>query len=212
MPAAAFANDGSIVSVAQAIETSVSEASPESAEVGSPISAIRQFMSDVEDARKITGDDPYQKRLDHLIPVVTAAFDMHAMSSAIVGRSVWRVWSPDEQNNFSSVMTEFLSATIAGRLNIETNRPTDVLEAVPGPRGSQIVRTLSTQNGEEIRVDYRVAPRGDGWAIVDIVADAKVSEVARRRAEFLGIIQAQGNAGIIAAIEKKILQLNQSGA
>jgi len=48
------------------------------------------------------------------------------------------------------------------------------------------VRTHSSQNGEAIRVDYRVVVNEDQWSIADIVADAKVSEVARRRSEFFG--------------------------
>lgn len=178
----------------------------------SPEASINQFLNAVEAAREISGEDLYRTRLAHLVPVVSSAFDMHAMSSAIVGRSVWRRWTVNEQNGFASVMTEFLSATIAGRLEIETDQPTEVIETVAGPGSSQIVRTISMQNGEAIRVDYRVVADEKHWAIVDIVADTKISEVARRRAEFLGIIQTQGHAGIIAAIEKKIMQLDQSDA
>jgi ABC-type transporter MlaC component len=108
-------------------------------------------------------------------------------------------------------MTEFLAATIAGRLELETNQPTQVLETIAGPRDSQIVRTLSLQGDEAIRVDYRLTQGQGGWAIVDIVADTKISEVARRRAEFLGIIRTQGHAGIVAAIEEKIRELERTG-
>ncbi len=176
-----------------------------------PEVVILQFIEKVEKARVFESDQLYRTQLSHLVPVIGDAFDMQAMSAAIVGRVVWRGWSEDERENFASIMTEFLAATIASRLELETDAPTEIQATIDGPRGTKIVQTLSTQNGESIRVDYRLSQIDRGWAIVDIVADAKVSEVARRRAEFLGIIRNQGHAGIIAAIGKKLEQLDQTG-
>ncbi|MDF1847799.1 MAG: ABC transporter substrate-binding protein [Parvibaculaceae bacterium] len=176
-----------------------------------PQAVILQFIEKVENARVLETDQLYRTQLAHLVPVVGDAFDMRAMSAAIVGRVVWRGWSEDEKENFSSIMTEFLAATITSRLELETDAPTEIQATIDGPRGTKIVQTVSTQNGENIRVDYRLSQIDRGWAIVDIVADAKVSEVARRRAEFLGIIRSQGHAGIIAAIGKKLEQLDRAG-
>ncbi|WOF72976.1 ABC transporter substrate-binding protein [Parvibaculaceae bacterium PLY_AMNH_Bact1] len=183
---------------------------PERAQIA-PQTVILQFIEKVESARALETDELYRAQLAHLVPVVGDVFDMRAMSAAIVGRVVWRVWSENEKADFADIMTEFLAATIASRLELETNAPTEILATIEGPRGTKIVQTLSTQNGESIRVDYRLSQVNRGWAIVDIVADAKVSEVARRRAEFLGIIRSQGHAGIIAAIGKKLEQLDQAG-
>jgi len=176
-----------------------------------PEVVILQFIEKVEKARVFESDQLYRTQLSHLVPVIGDAFDMRAMSAAIVGRVVWRGWSEDERENFANIMTELLAATIASRLELETDAPTEIQATIDGPRGTKIVQTLSTQNGESIRVDYRLSQIDRGWAIVDIVADAKVSEVARRRAEFLGIIRNQGHAGIIAAIGKKLEQLDQTG-
>lgn len=176
-----------------------------------PQRVILEFIEKVEAARIIDTDERYLIQLEQLIPVVGDAFDMRAMSGAIVGRTIWRGWSASEQDGFAEIMTEFLAATIASRLELETDAPTEILMTIDGPRGTKIVQTLSAQDGESIRVDYRLAKIDRGWAVVDIVADAKVSEVARRRAEFLGIIRIQGHAGIIAAIGKKLQQLEQTG-
>ncbi|MCE7999749.1 MAG: hypothetical protein HEP70_12890 [Rhodobiaceae bacterium] len=176
-----------------------------------PQEVILQFVEKVESARALKADEPYQAQLAHLVPVVGDTFDMRAMSAAIVGRVIWRGWSEEERDGFASIMTEFLAATIASRLELETDVPTEIQSTIEGPRGTKIVQTLSTQNGENIRVDYRLSRIDRGWAIIDIVADAKVSEVARRRAEFLGIIRSQGHAGIIAAIGRKLEKLGQTG-
>ncbi len=185
-------------------------ATTERAEIA-PQAVILQFIEKVENARAIEAEELYQAQLNHLIPVIDDTFDMRAMSGAIVGRTIWRGWSDEEKADFAKIMTEFLAATIASRLELETDVPTEIQATIEGPRGTKIVQTLSTQNGESIRVDYRLAEIDRGWAIVDIVADAKVSEVARRRAEFLGIIRNQGHAGIIAAIGKKLEQLERTG-
>lgn len=176
-----------------------------------PQTVILQFVEKVESARALETDELYRAQLAFLVPVVGDTFDMGAMSAAIVGRVVWRGWSEDERTDFADIMTEFLAATIASRLKLETDAPTEIQATIDGPRGTKIVQTFSTQNGESIRVDYRLSQIERGWAIVDIVADAKVSEVARRRAEFLGIIRNQGHEGIIAAIGKKLEQLGQTG-
>jgi len=176
-----------------------------------PEVVILQFIEKVKKTRVFESDQLYRTQLSHLVPVIGDAFDMRAMSAAIVGRVVWRGWYEDERENFANIMTELLAATIASRLELETDAPTEIQATIDGPRGTKIVQTLSTQNGESIRVDYRLSQIDRGWAIVDIVADAKVSEVARRRAEFLGIIRNQGHAGIIAAIGKKLEQLDQTG-
>lgn len=176
-----------------------------------PAEAIIQFTENVEAARQMEADDLYVARLTHLVPVIGRHFDIGAMSRMIVGRSTWRGWSEDEQQDFVGLMRRFIAATIVGRLDIETDQPTEVREVVEGPSGTMTVRTKSFQSGEAIDVDYRVRETADGWQIVDIVANSTVSEVALRRAEFVGIIRAKGYAGIVAALEQKLEQLERAG-
>ena len=62
---------------------------------------------------------------------------------------------------------------------------------------------LVLKDGDPVRLGYLLHRTPNGWKIVDVYFDDTISELARRRAEFGPMIQAQGVNGLIAAMKKK---------
>ncbi|MEQ9518619.1 MAG: ABC transporter substrate-binding protein [Parvibaculum sp.] len=171
------------------------------AEVTTPAVLVEQFVATAARAENATA----------LQETIATLFDVEAMSKMIVGRLTWRDWTGVQQHAFVDRMTLFIATMIVSRREQEAEPATEIFETREGPSGTQIVSTRSHFNGEPVRVDYHLRDKDGVWTIVDIVADAKISEVARRRAEFSSIILAQGHAGILAALEQKIRQMEPTG-
>ena len=51
----------------------------------------------------------------------------------------------------------------------------------------------------------------DGWRIIDVLLDAKYSELARQRAEFAAVLKSGGLPDLIATLEDKIQALSGEG-
>ena len=75
----------------------------------------------------------------------------------------------------------------------------------PAPRSTVLVKTeIVKSNGDIIMLNYLTKPYGNNWRIVDVYLDAKYSELARLRSEFLSVLGKGGFAALMAKLEERI--------
>jgi phospholipid transport system substrate-binding protein len=58
-----------------------------------------------------------------------------------------------------------------------------------------------------VGLNYVLKQFPDGWRIIDVLLDAKFSELARQRAEFAAVLKGGGASDLIAMLEEKIKKL-----
>ena len=78
----------------------------------------------------------------------------------------------------------------------------------PGPRDAIVVESrLIRPKDEPIGLDYVLHQSNDAWRIIDVLLDAKFSELARQKAEFAAVLKDGGVDSLVATLEQKIEDL-----
>jgi phospholipid transport system substrate-binding protein len=141
----------------------------------------------------------YAGRCEQISPVVHQSFDVVFMARAVVGRA-WKDLSKEEKDRWVATFEAFLISTFAHRFDGYSGQTFEVLGRKPASQNTVVVMTkLTRPHDEDVRLDYRMRERSDGWKIVDIYANGKVSEVATRHAEAASLLKDGGIENLIAS-------------
>jgi phospholipid transport system substrate-binding protein len=146
----------------------------------------------------------YQGRYRLLEPVLRKSYDFPFMTKVAIGRS-WSDISPSDQARLTDLFAEMSIANYAARFNGYTGERFEVLGQGPGPRDTVIVQTrLVRPKDAPVELNYVMREFPDGWRIIDVLLEAKYSELARQHAEFAAVLNGGGVPELIAMLEKKI--------
>jgi phospholipid transport system substrate-binding protein len=146
----------------------------------------------------------YQGRYRLLEPVLRKSYDFPFMTKVAIGRS-WSDISPSDQARLTDLFAEMSIANYAARFNGYTGERFEVLGQGPGPRDTVIVQTrLVRPKDAPVELNYVMRDFPDGWRIIDVLLEAKYSELARQHAEFAAVLNGGGVPELIAMLEKKI--------
>lgn len=167
-----------------------------------PVERLNTALLDVMQNAEALG---YQGRFDRLAPKLGSVFDFPTMARITLGRH-WRGLKPPQQEAFTEAFTDFSIAVFADRFDGFSGERFEILGEQPARRGAVLVRNqIVKSDGEAVPINYLVRPgtNGDSWQLVDILLDAKYSELATRRSEYNGIVKNQGIDALIAALKDK---------
>jgi phospholipid transport system substrate-binding protein len=144
--------------------------------------------------------DTVQARYERLLPVVSEVFDFSTMSRVAVG-SAWAEFGDDERRALAQRFAAYAAANYADNFDDASGLAFRTLEVgeADGPR-VQVLTELSRPRGEPVTFDYLVQRTDDGPRIVNVVVDGTMNELARRRAEFLSLLQAGGIDNLLATL------------
>jgi len=149
----------------------------------------------------------YQGRYRMLEPVLRRSYDFGFMTRIAVGRS-WADLSPDQQARLTALFAEMSIASYAARFNGYSGQSFEIVGEGPGPRNAVVVQTRLVRPGEApIQLNYVMRESPDGWRIIDVLLEAKYSELARQHAEFAAVLKGGGVPELIAMLEQKIKDL-----
>jgi phospholipid transport system substrate-binding protein len=183
---------------------------PAEALAGTPADLIRKLNETFIDVMKNAETLGYDGRHAALEPVLTDAYDFPEMTRVSSGRH-WRELTQAQKQQLIGAFTEYSLATYAARFDGFSGERFEVLGEDPAPADSvRVNNQIVPANGQPIRIDYLLRPRGGDWRIVDVYLRASVSELAVRRSEFTSVLAKQGFDGLIAALEAKIAALKKS--
>ncbi len=88
----------------------------------------------------------------------------------------------------------------------------EILGEGPAPAGGvRVNNQIVPASGESIRIDYLLRQTAGKWRVIDVYLKSSISELAVRRAEFMGILAKRGFDGLIAEIKAKISKLQTDG-
>lgn len=153
----------------------------------------------------------YEGRYRLLEPVLRQSFDFPFMARIAVGRA-WTEFSPPEQQQIVDLFAEMSIASFAARFDGFSGERFAIVDQRPGPRDAIVVESEILRPGDQpVGLHYVLREFEDGWRIIDVLLDAKFSELARQRAEFAAVLKSGGLPDLISSLEHKIEELAGQG-
>jgi phospholipid transport system substrate-binding protein len=184
------------------------QSSPPAAGLGAPskiVDALHDHLISVMKESKTLG---YDGRFEHLEPVISELFDIPFMAEKSVGR-YWKTVEEDDRGRLLTTFGQFTVANYAGRFTDYSGQSFETFKEEASKHGTVMVHSrLDKGNGETIQLNYRLRPdENDGWKIIDVLLNGTVSELALRRSEYSSLIQREGFAALMEALNERIADL-----
>jgi phospholipid transport system substrate-binding protein len=148
-----------------------------------------------------------KQRAAKLKPLLQQYFDMPTIAKYMLG-SYWRKATPEEQTEFTSVLTDFLALAYGKRFASYTGHEMDIGRVRDEGDGRSVVfSTVKLPNGEPARVDWTIEQAGSGYKIADVKVEG-LSLSDTHRQEFASVISNNGGSvsKLIDVLKKKVAQ------
>jgi len=146
-----------------------------------------------------------KERAAKLKPLLEQYFDMPAIAKYMLG-SYWRKATPEEQTEFTAVVTDFLALAYGKRFATYTGHEMAVGRVRDDGDGRSVVfSTVKLPSGDPARVDWTVEQAGDSFKIADVKVEG-LSLADTHRQEFASVINNNGGSvgKLIEILKKKV--------
>lgn len=140
-------------------------------------------------------------------------FDLPEVGKLVLARH-WRAATPEQQQEFLALFEDVQVYTWTRRFKDYSGETLEILGVQPeGETDFQVESRMLRGALEPIAVGWRVRKSGDGFKVLDIKVEG-ASMALTHRSEYSSVIQSGGGvAGLIAALRKKVAQLqSEAGA
>ena len=173
-----------------------------------PRAVVERLNAALLDSMRGAAQLGYEGRYQLLEPVLRQSFDFSFMTRIAVGRS-WSDLSAADQARVTGLFAQMSIANFAARFDGYTGERFEIVSEGPGPRDAVVVESRIVRPTEPpVGLNYVLKEFGDGWRIIDVLLDAKYSELAKQHAEFAAVLKGGGVPELIASLEHKIKQLS----
>jgi phospholipid transport system substrate-binding protein len=176
-----------------------------------PEQVIERLHASLIETMQSADELGYQGRYQQLEPVLEQSYDFPFMIRIALGPT-WRELDEPQQAELTELFTDMSVANYAARFDGYDGERFEILGEEPGPRGAVLVRSRIVPADEEpIELNYLLKEFEGGWRIIDVLLDARYSELARQRAEFAAVLRNGGVPDLAATLERKIAELTAEG-
>jgi phospholipid transport system substrate-binding protein len=153
----------------------------------------------------------YEGRYKQLEPVLEESYDFPFMIRIALGPT-WRELDESQRAELTELFTDMSVANYAARFDGYGGERFEILGEGPGPRAAVLVESrIVRPNADPVELNYLLREFQGGWRIIDVLLDARYSELAKQRAEFAAVLRSGGVPDLIATLERKIAQLTAEG-
>jgi len=137
---------------------------------------------------------------DQMRVEIGKAFDARAMSQSVLSTN-WRSASEAQQAEFQNLFMQTLENTYMGRLEAYTNETVEFRkEEIDNNRAT--VETVILTGGNEIRINYKLRQRSDGWFVYDVEVE-NVSMVSSYRETYRSVVRRDGMDGLLSQMRER---------
>lgn len=146
-----------------------------------------------------------QERASKLKPLLVQYFDMPGIAKYMLG-SYWRKATPEEQTDFTKVLTDFLALSYAKRFATYTGHDMAIGRVRDeGDGQATVFSVVKLPTGEEARVDWTIMSQAASFKITDVKVEG-LSLADTHRQEFASVISNNGGsvAALINVLKKKV--------
>jgi len=185
------------------------------ARADSHLAASTQFIRSLADRAITTLSAPNlssEERRDQFRSLFREGFAINGIARFVLGR-YWRTATEPERIEYLALFEDVTVNTWADRFSEYSGQRFDVLDSVDAPSAHQservaIVRsTFYTDPQTPVRIEWRVASRGDIYKITDVTVEG-VSMATTQRDEFAELIRS--NSGHVSALLDVLRKKNGS--
>lgn len=170
-----------------------------------PLEVVKAGNADVQKAANAPG-----ATVEQLATVVEKFVDFEELAKRALGKK-WDELTPAQRKDFADTMKGLLRASYAQKAIGQAKADVKYgKETIKG--GEATVNTIVTMKKDQIPVDYKlykVAGKGGGWRIYDVVTD-EVSLVETYAGQFRKLIADKGFEGLLSTLKTKRAQLEKS--
>jgi phospholipid transport system substrate-binding protein len=170
-----------------------------------PTAFIEEVSNQAITQMKPAAEETDQQRAAKLKPMLEKYFDMPAIAKYMLG-SYWPKATPEEQTEFTAVVTDFLALAYGKRFASYTGHEMAVGRVRDEGDGRSVVfSTVKLANGEPARVDWTIEAAGDTYKIADVKVEG-LSLADTHRQEFASVINNNGGSvgKLIEILKKKV--------
>jgi phospholipid transport system substrate-binding protein len=191
-----------------AIAGSISPSFAAAQGTGDPKATVQAFYDTLEETMKQGEELGFDGRYKKLDPVIHQTFDVPVMAKIAIGTE-WTVFTADEKTRMLDAFGRYMVTTYAARFKSYKGQKFEVGEVKQPAENRTLVETkLIRSNGDPVALNYLFRPDVDGtWKIIDIYLSGAISEMARMRSDFSATVTSGGANALIAALEKKIVDI-----
>jgi phospholipid transport system substrate-binding protein len=172
-----------------------------------PQEVIERLNAALLEVMRNAADLGYQGRYEQLKPVLRESYDFPFMIRIAVGPP-WRDLDQNQRARITDLFTDMSIATYAARFDGYDGERFEILGDEPAPRDTVLVHSrIVLPDDEPVELSYLLKEFDGEWRIIDVLLDARYSELARQRAEFAAVLRNGGVPDLVATLERKIAQL-----
>lgn len=172
-----------------------------------PQQVIERLNAALLDIMQNAAELGYQGRYEQLEPVLEESYAFPFMTRIAIGPA-WRDLDQDQRARITELFTDMSVATYAARFDGYGGERFEILGEEPAPRDTVLVHSrLVLPDEEPVELSYLMRQFDGDWRIIDVLLDARYSELARQRAEFAAVLRDGGVPDLVATLERKIAQL-----
>jgi phospholipid transport system substrate-binding protein len=184
---------------------------PAAAQEDGPSAVIERLHGTLLEVMMAAKELGYDGRYERLAPVLEESYDFPFMTR-IATATAWRDMADEQQAQLIALFKEMSIANYAARFNGYGGEAFETLGEAPGPRDAVVVESrLVRPEDAPVQLNYVMREQEGAWRIVDVLLDAKFSELARQQAEFSAVLRQGGVADLEALLEQKIATLEAEG-
>ena len=174
-----------------------------SAVAGQPSEVVESFHQSLLKVMQTAATTKIQGRYDQLESPIGSTFNLPFMIQIASGAK-WRDASDADKTKLVDAFKRVSVGTYAQRFDGFSGERFETVGEQDGPSGAKLVQTrIVRPNKDAVPITYVMRKFGDEWGIVDVIVSNGISELAVRRSEYNGILNAGGPSELVTKLNQK---------
>lgn len=164
---------------------------------------VEAFQDQLIDVMKQGKELGFKGRYDKLDAAVKKSHDLPKIARIVVGKQ-WEELTPEQQAKLEEVFSELSVSAYAHNFKDFSGESFSFVSEEETGRGGVVIHTnLKIPGEKDVKFDYMMKKKDDGWQIINIIADG-VSDLALKRSDYTSVLNREGFDKLIAKINEKI--------
>ena len=164
---------------------------------------VEEFQNELIAVMKQGKELGFKGRYEKLDTAVKKSHDLPKIARIIVGKQ-WEELSQEQQAKLEKAISQLSVSAYAHNFKDFSGEAFSFLSEEETGRGGVVVHTnLHIPSEKDVKFDYMMKKKDEGWQIINIIADG-VSDLALKRSEYTSVLSKDGFDALIAKITEKI--------